>query len=406
MAAVTFSWGAAFTATQAEGAALASDWFAWERADEAPPSFDGNGFGANAPEDLQLLAGLGLTSVRVTVDWARIEPEAGHVDTAALERYREVLLRAGELGLAPWVTLWDGVSPGWFAIDERGWRDRRARSYFWPRHVERVADAVGDLAAGWIPLLRPVAAAWAGFVVGEAPPGLHNPMRFLETVQGNVLAALDAWRVLGGGGAPVGLSVEPAALRAAEPDSAGATRLLERATWAWAEGFRDGTLSLPRLPIAAVTAMIDAFDVLAVSYDGAVMVSPDGSRRPEHGPEHLLGALHRVAEEGPDRPLHLVGQRVSGGDADADAERLSEIMEQVDAALADGIPLAGWMWEPAVDGYEGATGFALRRGLFDRDRNPKAAAEVLAARAVQAAALARPSAGGDVEELGDERGDG
>jgi beta-glucosidase len=403
---VTFSWGAAFTATQAEGAALGSDWFAWERADDAPPSFGGNGFSTNAATDLRLLRELGLDAVRLTVDWARIEPEAGRVDVAALERYREVLAVAAEAGLTPWVTLWDGVSPGWFSIDERGWRDRHARGYLWPRHVERVADALGDLAAGWIPVLRPVAAAHAAFLAAAAPPGESSPLRFVETVQGCLLGALDAWRVLGGGGAPVALVVEPAARRPATESAASLTRLVDTAAWAWTEGFRDGTLSLPRVRQAQVPTMRDAFDVIAVCFDGAAVITAEAAVMRQDGPEHLLAALHRTAEEGPDRPLRVVGQRVSAGDPRADAERVAEVLEQVDGARADGIRLEGWMWEPAIDGYEGPTGFDVGLGLFDRDRNPKPAAEVLAARIGSGdPESSRSAAGGDVEQLGDERRD-
>ena len=87
----SFWWGTGASSTQAEGAAPASDWLAWERAGKAPPSGDGNGFGTRYAEDFALLAAHGLNHHRLSIDWARIEPEPGRRDTAAVEHYTEVL---------------------------------------------------------------------------------------------------------------------------------------------------------------------------------------------------------------------------------------------------------------------------------------------------------------------------
>ncbi len=380
-----FVYGAALTAVGAEGAALHSDWFAWEQAGNAPPSLDGNGFALDYADDLRLLASIGLRAVRLTVDWARIEPQEGHPDAAVLERYRDVLTAARDAGLTPWVTLADRTLPGWFAIDERGWRDRRARGYFWPRHVERCAEAFGDLAGGWVPIVRAAAAARAAFLDDTAPPALRSPQKFVETVQGSVLAALEAWRILGGASAPVATGFDVAPVRAGDQliPTTRRARHHDEVLWAWTGGLRDGILQYPRLPPVQVPAMRDAFDLVGITFDGGLVVAADGRIELRSRPEDLLATLHRTADHAHDRPLIVLGETVTAGpgtDDLATRERLEEVLTEVDAARADGIDLRGWFWEPAIDGYELRGGFDRRLGLFDRDRNPKAAAAVISRR--------------------------
>ena len=68
-------WGTGASSTQCEGAAPDSDWFAWERAGNAPKSENGNGFATQYAQDFKILASLGLTHHRLSIEWARIEPQ-------------------------------------------------------------------------------------------------------------------------------------------------------------------------------------------------------------------------------------------------------------------------------------------------------------------------------------------
>src|SRR5687768_12084460 len=96
-----FLWGTGASSTQCEGAAPASDWWDWERAGKAPPSGTGSDFATRYREDFALYAGLGLTHHRLSIEWARVEPEPGRHDAAAIEHYREILTAAQETGVEP-----------------------------------------------------------------------------------------------------------------------------------------------------------------------------------------------------------------------------------------------------------------------------------------------------------------
>ena len=78
-----FLWGVTDSSLSAEGVAPTADWSRWERDGRVPTSGDGAGFAIDHADDLRLTAALGFTDVRITVEWAPLEPRPGVVDTDA-----------------------------------------------------------------------------------------------------------------------------------------------------------------------------------------------------------------------------------------------------------------------------------------------------------------------------------
>src|SRR5690606_7977985 len=105
-------------------------------------------------EHLDRLDAEGVRTLRVPLDWARLEPANGRADSDAVEHLRAALTIARDRGFAIWGCVHDGALPGWFAHDERGFSDDRSRRYFWARHVETIGEVVGDLVDGWIPVVE------------------------------------------------------------------------------------------------------------------------------------------------------------------------------------------------------------------------------------------------------------
>jgi beta-glucosidase len=110
----------------------------------------GNGFRTRWPDDLAALQQQGLTDVRITLDWARLQPKPGTVDEHWVELFEQVLQAADAIGLRPWACLHDGSIPRWFDNDG-GFDDGENFTTWWPRWVERAAERLGDLVGGWIP---------------------------------------------------------------------------------------------------------------------------------------------------------------------------------------------------------------------------------------------------------------
>jgi beta-glucosidase/6-phospho-beta-glucosidase/beta-galactosidase len=197
-------WGTAAAATQCEGAAPRSDWAGWEAEGRVPPSGDGNGFRTRYADDFALLAEHGMS-----VEWARLEPSEGRWDEDEEAHVRRVLEAGRAAGVALWVCLLHGSAPGWFTDDRRGWLDDKAATLTWPRHVDRVAEALGDLVAGWMPIHEPDLQARLGYGEGSFPPGRRGEEDERDALAALRAAEAEAARLLRGGGAPVAVTARP-----------------------------------------------------------------------------------------------------------------------------------------------------------------------------------------------------
>lgn len=139
-----FMWGAATAAHQIEGGNLASDWWALEHMglpQIQEPSGDAADSYHRFDEDIRLLAESGLTTYRFSIEWARIEPEEGHISKAALAHYQRMIDACVKHGITPAITLHHFTSPRWFTMSG-GWFDPRYAERF-----ERYVEAVLPLAA-------------------------------------------------------------------------------------------------------------------------------------------------------------------------------------------------------------------------------------------------------------------
>ncbi len=201
-------WGTGAAGTQCEGAASRSDWAGWEAEGRAPASADGNGFRTRYADDLALLAEHGITHHRITVEWARLEPRPGAWDDDEVAHLRRVLAAGAEAGVDVWACLLHGTAPGWFSDDQRGWLDDKA-VLVWARHVDRVAGAVGDLVAGWVPVHEPEATARLGYGEGTFPPGRHRDDDHHDARAALLAAEAEAARLLASGPAPVAVTARP-----------------------------------------------------------------------------------------------------------------------------------------------------------------------------------------------------
>ncbi|WP_232548720.1 glycoside hydrolase family 1 protein [Propioniciclava soli] len=113
-----FLWGAATAAHQIEGNNVNADFWAAEHAGLPhlkEPSGDACDSYHRFGEDIRLLAEAGLKAYRFSIEWARIEPERGHVSRAELLHYRDMIDTCHAFGVEPIITLHHFTSPRWFA---------------------------------------------------------------------------------------------------------------------------------------------------------------------------------------------------------------------------------------------------------------------------------------------------
>jgi beta-glucosidase len=363
----TFRWGTTSSSTGGEGAAPRSDWFAWEAEGHASRSSDGNGWATNFGDDIALLRTLGTNSIRITVEWARVEPAAGSIDGEAVDRYRRMLEAARQAGLEPWITLHHGSLPGWFADDAHGFLDEQARGYYWPRHVDRCAEWFEDVVAGWVAIDDPTGWALRGYLWGARPPGRRDSLFARDALIGAIEANHAAWKLLRSGKAPTMCvvavhdpHVDRAADEATHPDVA---------AWAYVGALQHGLLELPTIGSIEMPHLVDSYDYLGLSH------GVDDQARAE--PARLTECVYRVAEARDPRPIIIAANGIATDDEDARDEYVRGVAEQLRLLRADAVDVVGYFHHTGIDGYEWNDGFARPRGLIARTRAVKPAGEFM-----------------------------
>src|SRR5262249_32377969 len=90
----SFRFGASSAATQIEDQNTHTDWYQWTDPKQlAKSSFVGDAVDGYtmAIEDVKLLSAMHLDTYRFSMEWARIEPQQGMIDEAALQHYSDLL---------------------------------------------------------------------------------------------------------------------------------------------------------------------------------------------------------------------------------------------------------------------------------------------------------------------------
>lgn len=366
--------GAFLTSAELNGLSGREDWARWVDREKAPtpPTLAGL-----TVEDLDLMKALGAREIAVTAEWGRLQPaprERAHLE---MESFRNLLEEMTARGLRPWICLVDGTLPGWFADDEGGFSDRRARTLLWPRYVDFVGENFGDLAAGWIPQREPIRRALRGELLGVAPPGRTDPSKAGQAVLDVLKAEAEAVRLLNGT-APIALSLTARHFHP-ERDNVRATphaTWLDEINWRTVERATvDGELVVPGLPSETTEPLRDAYDAVLVHLRQPIEVDGDGAWSRADVP------LDEAHDESLSRAQSIAGQRALIVTADlhgiASTEDDTQRSDGLTAAmeLAANAGAAAWWQASPIDGWHWEHGDAIHPGLVDNNRDPKPAAD-------------------------------
>lgn len=152
-----FFFGSAYSDFQTAGLAPASDWaYEWDKYTNIlekdsiakkgvnkKPIHPGiaNDLFNRYKEDIDLASQIGIQTHRISLEWARIEPEEGKWDFSTIEKYRKIFLYMKIKGIEPMICLNHFPNPKWFA-DKGGWENNRA-PYYYARYAEFVVKKLG-----------------------------------------------------------------------------------------------------------------------------------------------------------------------------------------------------------------------------------------------------------------------
>jgi beta-glucosidase len=163
-----FYWGAATASYQVEGGIENNDWAKSAREGRVPVCGIACDHYNRYEEDFDLAKSLGHTAHRLSIEWARIEPEEGKFDEEAIEHYRKVLKALRARGLKPFVTIWHFTLPLWFS--ESGGFERKDSPQIFARYAAYAVSKLGDLCEHFSTMNEPNVYASQGWINGEWPP--------------------------------------------------------------------------------------------------------------------------------------------------------------------------------------------------------------------------------------------
>ncbi|WP_319463677.1 GH1 family beta-glucosidase [Micromonospora sp. RTP1Z1] len=434
----TFRWGVATSSYQIEGA-VAEDgrtpsiWDTFCRVPGAVANGDTGDVACDhyhrMPQDVAVIADLGLDTYRFSVAWPRVQPGGrGPANPAGLAFYDRLVDELLGRGVDPWVTLYHWDLPQ--ELEDAGGWPLRDTAYRFADYAELVFDALGDRVKTWTTLNEPWCSAMLGYAYGAHAPGRRDLDDGIAAAHHLLLGhglAVQRLRATATGPVDLGITVnlataDPATDSPADRDAARAADGLGNRLYLDAlvhgrypedvvadlarEGVRipvvDGDLAIISTP----------FDVLGVNfYFGQLFsgVDEQGRERDDAGrpvqrvvrrdlprtamdweivPESFTELLVRLSQDYPGVPMVITENGAAFDDRpDADGfvdddDRvmyLTEHLRAVARARLAGADVRGYFAWSLLDNFEWAYGYDKRFGIVRVDydtqrRTPKRSA--------------------------------
>ncbi|RTL41253.1 MAG: beta-glucosidase [Burkholderiales bacterium] len=420
-----FVWGVATSSFQIEGAAHedGKGESIWDRFCRQPGAIADASNGDVACDhfhrlesDLDLIASLGVNAYRFSIAWPRVQPQGhGEFNPKGLDFYERLVDGLKARGIQAWATLnhWD-LPQG--LQDRGGWNDRDTVHRFvdYARHVNA---RLGDRLAGITTHNEPWVIATLGHDQGNFAPGIKSRKIATQVSHHLLLShglALQALRA-DGAKSPLGIVLNLASTvpATAMPADIAAADLADSRGRRWytdplfkghypADVMAELGADAPVVHDGDLAAIAQPMDYLGVNYYTRTVVSASGEDWNAKGrglpvsdmdweiyPQGLTDLLCLLKRDYPGLPPVYITENGGAFKDDAlqhgrvqDDDRIAYLREHIGAvarAMAQGVPMAGYMVWSLMDNFEWSSGYLKRFGIVHVDyatqaRTPKASA--------------------------------
>ena len=418
-----FVWGVATSSFQIEGAATADGKgeSIWDRFCRQPGAIADGSNGDIACDhyhrleaDLDLIAGLSVDAYRFSISWPRVQPDGqGAFNEAGLAFYERLVDGLIARGIKPYLTLnhWDLPQ----ALQDQGGWGHRDTVYRFVAYARHVAARLGERVVAITTHNEPWVVAVLGHEAGIFAPGIRHRGTAMQVAHHLLLShglALQALRA-DGCKARLGivLNLSPIGPATDSPEDQAAARLEDGRSVRW---YMDPLFSgaypddvwqhlgddAPEVHEGDMAAIASPMDFLGINYYTRGVASASGawnaqgSGKPltdmgwEIVPEGLTELLLRMQRDWRLPALYVMENGAAfrdtlvdtpAGSRLHDVERTDYIASHIAAvgdAMAQGVPMAGYMVWSLMDNFEWASGYAKRFGIVHVDyatgtRTPK-----------------------------------
>ena len=363
--------------------------------------------------DLDLIARLGVDAYRFSVSWPRVQPKGqGAWSEKGLGFYERVVDGLLARGIKPYLTLnhWDLPA----ALQHQGGWAHRDTVHRFVNYAAGVAEHLGDRVATITTHNEPWVIAVLGHETGTFAPGVKSRATAMQVAHHLLLShglALQALRAQGcASRLGIVLNLSPIRPATGSAEDLAHARLEDGRSVRWymdplfkGEYPQDVLEHLgadsPRVDAGDMKHIQTPMDFLGINYytrsvasaNGAWDVNSSGNAITDMGwevyPEGLTELLLRLHHDYPVPPLYVKENGAAFKDvmvdgAVHDVQRTEYIARHIAAvgdALAQGVPMAGYMVWSLLDNFEWASGYEKRFGIVHVDyatqqRTPKASA--------------------------------
>ena len=433
-----FEWGAATSAYQIEGAAAIDGRkpSVWDTFSDRPGRVLNGDTGAIAcdhyhlyPEDVKLMADLGIRHYRFSISWSRVLPDGrGAVNEAGIDFYRRLVDCLLQQGITPHATLFHWDSPQALEDLYGSWQSRQMAQDF-ADYATAVVSRLGDRIAHWMTLNEISCFTHMGYSASGDPvhaPGcrVHNASDVWQTSHHALLAhglGCQAIRaaspqpcsvsLVDNFAVPVPIAESPAHIAAAKTAfrnfGYNGGILLPALTGAYDASFAEAGAAAPQIQDGDLEIIHQPLDALGFNiYCGTYVRAADtvtgfeavnfAKAHPKLNmpwlflqPESLYWGVRHISELGlPDLPIFISENGCAAEDeADSqgnviDSDRilyLRHYLQSAHRAVNEGYLLKGYFAWSLLDNFEWSLGYDRRFGLVRVDfptqkRTPKASA--------------------------------
>jgi beta-glucosidase len=426
-----FLWGTATASYQIEGGGLSEGRgeCIWYRFSHTPGKVKNGDTGDVAcdhlhryPEDVALMADLGVQAYRFSVSWPRVIPAGtGATNEPGLDFYDRLVDELLKHNIKPYTTLYHWDLPQ-VLQDQGGWANSSSPQWF-AEYADLITRRLGDRVQGWITFNEPWCVSILSNLLGIHAPGLRDaPTAFKVAHQLN-LAHGEGMRIIRRNcpGVPAGitLNLTPGTAKSDSVADQEALRLYDGVTNRW---FLDPVFkgqypedmieplgsTLEGIRLDEVKSAAEPMDFLGINYYTRSIIHWDDSQPLHFGtvraldaeftamdwevyPEGLTDLLVRIDKEYQPPAIYITENGAAYDDPEPEngavhdpnrVEYLRQHFKATEAAIQQGVPVKGYFVWSFMDNFEWAEGYDKRFGIVrvnyeTQERTPKDSAQYL-----------------------------